>query len=275
MQQVDDYLKLHNTISERHHELSKRLRQIASFALDHPTEMALGTVVGISHSAGVQPSALIRFAKAFGYSGFSEMQRVFRSNVAKQSASYKERIQHDLDATNQFEPKSTFELMNQFCAVNIASLEHLSDGIEPDDLSKATNILRSASSIYVIGQRRSYPIATYLTYAFSHVDCRVHLLDGSGGLLMEQASAMTSNDALIVISFHPYSADTVAVASVALNKAVPIISITDSILSPAAKNADVCFAIHDAELFSFRSLSASLCVAQTLATSLAFTDNFK
>jgi DNA-binding MurR/RpiR family transcriptional regulator len=59
--------------------LSKCLKQIASYALDNPSEMALETIASVAPRAGVQPSSLIRFAKVFGFSGGSEMQRVFAS----------------------------------------------------------------------------------------------------------------------------------------------------------------------------------------------------
>lgn len=273
-QAPDNYTELHNVISERHNELSNRLQKIARFALDHPTAMALETIAGIAQIAGVQPSALIRFSKSFGYSGFSEMQRVFQANVAEQSASYKERILQEYNSNDEHEPISAHQLLTQYCAANIASLDHLGEGIEPKKLDAAINIIRSAESIYVVGQRRSYPIAAYLAYALSHVDCRVHLLDGAGGMLQEQAKSMTSNDALFVTSFHPYAGESVEVAKIAHENGIPYIALTDSALSPAAKNAAVCFVIHDAEVHSFRSLSASLCVAQTLATGLAFADRF-
>jgi DNA-binding MurR/RpiR family transcriptional regulator len=47
-----------------------------------------------------------------------------------------------------------------------------------------------------------------------------------------------------------------------------VIAITDSVVSPIAAQATVYFEVKDAELYSFRSLTASLCLAQTLAMGL-------
>ena len=41
---------------------------------------------------GVQPSALIRFANALDFGGFTEMQQVFRARLLERSGSYRERI---------------------------------------------------------------------------------------------------------------------------------------------------------------------------------------
>jgi DNA-binding MurR/RpiR family transcriptional regulator len=121
-----------------------------------------------------------------------------------------------------------------------------------------------------MAQRRSFPVANYLHYMLSRVDCSTHVLDGSGGMLKEQAACMTGDDLLIAISFYSYAEDTVEIVGMAANKGVPCIGISDSELSPVCKAATIHFSIHDAEVHKFRSLSATMVVAQVLATSLAF-----
>lgn len=268
-----DYESLRGTISFRHDSLSSRLRQIAIFAMDHPTDMAIETIAVISKRAGVQPSALIRFAKTFGYSGFSEMQKIFQSRVVERSASYKERVRAvELSEPIEDLPEQdiAYSLLKQYSNANIVSLEELCEGAIPEDLKTATRLLEEADSIFIMAQRRSFPVAIYLGYALNHVDCRAHLLDGVGGMLFENAQAMREKDALIAISFPPYSTDTAKVVSIASKKNTPVIVITDSAMSPISSAARVCLEVHDAEVHSFRSLTASMCVAQTLATSLAF-----
>jgi DNA-binding MurR/RpiR family transcriptional regulator len=41
-------------------------------------------------------------------------------------------------------------------------------------------------------------------------------------------------------------------------------------MSPIAKDADLVLEVNDAELRGFRSLTSAMCLAQTLAMSLAF-----
>jgi DNA-binding MurR/RpiR family transcriptional regulator len=265
-----DVEALHAEISRSHAGLSRRLRQIAAFALEHPTAMALETIADIAQSADVQPSALIRFAQSFGYSGFSEMQKVFQQHVAAQSAGYKERVRQELSKNREKEPESPYSLLQQYCEANIVSMRHLQDGISAADLNRAVKLMAAADQIYLIGQRRSFPIAAYLAYALARSECRVNLLDGNGGMLLDQARGMRRGDLLVAISFHPYSQETIDVAALAQEQRVPWISISDSKLSPIAEKAAVHLGVHDAEVHSFRSLTASMCLAQTLATSLAF-----
>jgi DNA-binding MurR/RpiR family transcriptional regulator len=60
---------------------AQRLKQLATFALEHPEDVAFGTVAGIAEHAGVQPSTLVRFAKSLGYDGFSHLQQIFRDRL--------------------------------------------------------------------------------------------------------------------------------------------------------------------------------------------------
>ena len=56
---------------------------VASFALEQPFEVALGTVGRIAERRGTHAPTVVRLAQALGFSGFPEMreflQRRFRS----------------------------------------------------------------------------------------------------------------------------------------------------------------------------------------------------
>ena len=79
-------------IAQRAEQLPKRLTQVAAYALDNPDEVAFGTVASIAGNAEVQPSALVRFSRALGYQGFSDLQEVFRSRLRERVLNYDERL---------------------------------------------------------------------------------------------------------------------------------------------------------------------------------------
>ena len=89
-----------------------------------------------------------------------------------------------------------------------------------------------------------------------------------GGLGPEQVTQAGAGDALIAVSFSPYAPFTVDLAKRARRAAVPIVVLTDSALSPLAGLADVRFEIVESDFGSFRSLSATFCLAMTLAVAV-------
>jgi DNA-binding MurR/RpiR family transcriptional regulator len=260
---------LKQLISSRYGELSGRLRQIAEFALEHPNDMALGTVATVATRAGVQPSAIVRFANSLGYGGFSDLQRVFRDRLVAGSPSYRQRIDSMRDkAETARKANGTDSVLAQFADDGMAALQHLRETTRPADLTRAVAVLARANEVYLLGQGRAFPVAYYLYYAIARLDLRAHLLDGIGGLLHEEARAAARDDVLVAVSFKEYSRDVAVIVDEAAARGVKIIALTDGPLSPIARHAAVSFEVDQSPALPFRSLVAPMCLAQSLVVAL-------
>lgn len=265
------YDTLRSQISRRHAQLSDRLRRIAEFAVDNPKDMALGTVATLSGRIGVQPSSMIRFANSFGFEGFSEMQRVFRSHlVADDTPSYRERIAsiRALRGKANGSSADAQSILAQSVADDIHALEDLHGGEAPRGLERAVAILARAQSIYLIGQRRAFPVAFYLHYALCQLDLKALLVDSVGGTSDMQVRAATRNDALIAVSFKNYAPEAVRAVQAMAQRKVPVVAITDSPFSPIAAPASVAFEVPEQPQRAFRSLVAPIALAQSLVVAL-------
>jgi DNA-binding MurR/RpiR family transcriptional regulator len=263
---------LRSEIARRYDDLSPRLKQVASYVLDNPNDIALETLAVIAERCNAQPSTIVRFAKVFGYQGASEMQRLFRDEIlsASPSPSYSERIRQFRERSNAVDWLSPFNVMHDFTESNNIALEHLREAVRKEDLERSIELMHRAHTVYLAGVRRAFPVAAYLAYSLSHVEKRAFLLDGVAGMTSEQSWMLGPEDVVIAVSFRPYASDTAAVAERAAANGAPLIAISDSRLSPVARNAAVCFEIKDAEVRQFRSLTASMCLAQTLVISYAY-----
>lgn len=262
------YDDLAAAITQRHDELSARLRTIAAFAVQSPDEMALSTVSALAKRIGVQPSAIVRFANNLGYDGFTEMQRVFRTRlVAPSMPSYRDRISQ-LRSVKDGKSETPSEVLAEFVADDIASLENMYRHVPFDRLDKAVSMLAGAEAIYLLAQGRSFPVAYYLDYGLNRLDLRSHLLDSVGGLVRHRTRAITGKDAMLIVSFKDYSPEVVEVAAEVAKKGVPLIVITDNPIGPYAKFATVCFELGEARYRPFRSLVAPICLAQSIVVSL-------
>jgi DNA-binding MurR/RpiR family transcriptional regulator len=262
-----DYAGLRTRIAERAQELPRRLMQIASYALEHPDEIAFGTVASIAEQAEVQPSALVRFSQAMGYQGFSDLQEVFRSRLRERILNYDERIallrEH---AVNASKPNIIFQGFSDAAGKSISALR---EKLEPAALDRAVEILAGADTIYLLGLRRSFPISSYMAYALGKLNVRSILVDAVGGLAAEQLEFAGPSDAVLAISFTPYASETVALARTANGRRVPVVSITDSPFSPLAQLADVWLEVGEANFEGFRSMAATLTLAMTLTVAIA------
>lgn len=266
MRSVTTYEELKDLLARAYPDLSKQLQRIARFALEQPNEMALGTVATVAQATEVQPSAMIRFANALGYGGFSEMQQVFRSHLLERSDSYRERIER-MRRKKTNGAHAPAGLLHQLVNQSVAELGHLEEKVLQAHLKAAVKLIVAASRIHVLAQRRAFPIASYLAYALSQLELRTHLLDGAGGMLGESLRSIAPGDVLVVASFRNYSPEVVDAAAKARHLGASVIAITDGPLSPLAPSASVCLDLADDSDLPFRSLVAPLCLAQALVVS--------
>jgi DNA-binding MurR/RpiR family transcriptional regulator len=251
-----------NLVLDRRNDLPARLIQVAEYAVTHPDEVAFGTVATIAEAAEVQPSTLVRFAKALGYSGFSDLQSVFRNRLRERWPEYRERLTHLRETEGEH---GVALLMTRFSEAALVSLAQLRETVPPENLERAAEILASADMIYLLGLRRAFPIAAYLSYALSKLDQRCVLVDQVGGLAGEQIAGARAGDALVAVSFTPYTPATIELANAHAGKGLPVIAITDSPFSPLASAATVHLDVVEADVSGFRSLTATFCLATTLA----------
>jgi len=247
----DDLTKL---LVEKHEDLPPQLRLIGQFVLDHPEQVALMTIADISAEVGVQPSSVIRFSKAVGFNGFSEIQRILRSAISDQmSSNYFARLENG----DQSE-------VSRFAGLAEKSLQSLP---AQEDVSAAAQVMFEAPTVHILGMRRAFAIATSLHYLLSGFGAPVNLLNPVAGMAEAMMSTVKEGDALIAISFPFYTPLTLETLTAAQAKGVRVIAITDSPVSPVAKDAEVLLLTDQAVDGGFRSTTGSMVTAQALAAS--------
>jgi DNA-binding MurR/RpiR family transcriptional regulator len=262
-----DFASLKALIVERAADLPKRLTQVATYAVENPDEIAFGTVASIAQNANVQPSTLVRFSQALGYQGFSDLQDVFRSRLRDRVLNYDERIEQ-LRGHARGESKASL-IFDGFSDASMQSITELRNKLDSKQLEQAVAMLAEANTIYLLGLRRSFPLTSYMSYAFGKLGVRNMLIDAVGGLAAEDLSFATPQDRILAFSFTPYASETVALAQKAAQRKIPVIAITDSPFSPLATISSLWFEIQEANFEGFRSMAATFSLAMTLTVAVA------
>lgn len=265
--------ELRAAILDSYEDLSKRLQQIARYVLDEPNAVALETLAVIGERAGVQPSAIVRFAKAIGFESASQMQKVIRDGLIAGSTvlGYSERVrQFSESAATTRSGGRPADVLAEFVEGNVLAMNNLRELVKAEDLRKAVDLITDAETVYVVGFRRSLPVSSYLAYSLQQLNKRTVFVDGVGGMTRQQIQTIGPDDLLIDISFHPYAEETVQAVQTALTHEAKVLSISDSLVSPTAKPATLALQVKEAEIRKFRSLAATMCLAQALVISYAF-----
>jgi DNA-binding MurR/RpiR family transcriptional regulator len=137
-------------------------------------------------------------------------------------------------------------------------------------LEDAVELLALAPAIWVAGARRSFPAASYLTYALQHADKPVHHVTGLGAMHDGQLRGLREGDVMVAISYAPYAEETLQAVETALARGARVIAITDSRMSPLGTDAAVTLLVSESSTFGFRSLTNTMALVQSLFIALAY-----
>ena len=251
--------------------LSRQLKLIARYVEQHRDHLGLERIQDVAERSGVQPSAVVRFAKHFGFSGYTELQKVFRDGLSHRLApdhNYQARIRDVIDHAQG--RLSSADIASEFIGGAIAGMRELERGVRGSALDAAVELLAHAPAIWVAGARRSFPAASYLTYALQHTDRPVHLVTGLGAMHEGQLRGLREGDVIVAISYAPYADETRLAARQACDRGAKLIVLTDSRMSPLTADAAVTLLVSESSTFGFRSLTNTMALVQSLFIALAY-----
>jgi DNA-binding MurR/RpiR family transcriptional regulator len=251
--------------------LSKQLKLIARYVEQHRDHLGLERIQDVAARCGVQPSAVIRFCKHFGFSGYSEMQKIFREGIKQQlgpGGNYQARIREVIEHAEG--ELSAADIAHEFIGGSIAGMQELQRDLHGTTFGEAVALLAQAEAVWLLGARRSFPVAAYLAYALQHTDKQIQLVHGLGAMQHGQLRGLKAGDVMIVTSFAPYAEETLDLAQEAADRGAKLIAITDSRMSPLANLADAALLVQESSTFGFRSLTNTMCLAQSLFIALAY-----
>ncbi|GLS85825.1 sigma factor regulator FecR [Cypionkella aquatica] len=263
------YEDLIRLIHERYDDMSKTYQRISVYLTQNPNDVAVQSVNAIGEKSGIHASSFVRYGQALGYKGFKDLQVLFQVRLTTAAPGFDARVKALDDELGDRADDSDSSFLRDLVVRDIASLQALMSAISATDLGKAADLMQAADTIYLVGQLRSAPVVELLRYILTMLSKRTVLLDSAGGLATHIAKTMKPTDLLIAVSFRFYAVEVVNIVEEAHARAVPIIALSDSTLSPLAKSAAVLFAVPEHEYTFSRSLAAPMCLAQALTVALA------
>ncbi|MGR3616188.1 MAG: MurR/RpiR family transcriptional regulator [Paracoccaceae bacterium] len=261
---VDEF---RNRVRELSDDMPKRMRQCAEYLAANSDKIALSTVADLAASAHVQPSAIMRFCQMLGFSGFSQLQRLFRETVSQGFPDYSARL-NNLRDNGAGSPSA---LLAEFTDAGRMSLENLIKTVDARVLDASVSTLANAQTIHIVGLRRSFPVASYLAYAFEKMAIPAMLHDGVGG--MNATQAVREGDALIAITFAPYVEETVELVLNTVQRGIPVVAMTDTYVSPVNVDPVHALFISEVDFGAFRSLTGTLSLAISIAVAVGASRN--
>jgi len=254
------YKALSKRIADQFPRLSPQLQRAARYVLDRPDDVALMSMRSLAASAGVHPSTMVRLSRAFEFSSYNKFREPFQQRLRLRPSGYLARAR-DLQARGGGEAPG---LIRDVLDTNIANLRETFESNGAKRFIACAKALAKGRRIYVIGLRSCFPVAFFFHYVYRMFGDNAILLDGRGGRLADELRAFGPGDVIFAISFDPYTYETVQAMDFARDHGGTAVVLTDSLVSPLAKNAEHTLIIRDQSPSFFNSITAAIATAEAL-----------
>ncbi|HEX2012012.1 MAG TPA: MurR/RpiR family transcriptional regulator [Roseateles sp.] len=256
-------MSLTKELRQRFTTLSPALQQVARHVLDHPSEVVTSSMRTVGRHAGSTPATLVRFAQQLGFEGWPQLKEALAAEMGLTHAdAYGARAQSLIGRAR------AGGLAREMFEVQRRNLEQ-THGQSEVGLLRACALLEKAGTVHAAGFRACFPLAFSFVYVYRLFRPGVQLIDGQGGLLEMQQRALAKGDALVVISFAPYSREALQVAEAAKAAGCRLLALTGSVASPLSLIADETLLFATGSPSFFPSIAAGVALTEALVELLA------
>lgn len=246
--------------------LSEQLQAAARYVLNQPREVALLSMREQARQAGVQPATMTRLAKHLGLTGYEDIRQAYADAMRGDVTGFAGRV--GAQAKSQ-KLKGDQVLATDMLGGIAAQIGRLSQPQSLETLVEAARRLGAARRIYCLGLRSSHSPAWHLHYILSLAGKHSVMLDAVGGIGADALGSATPEDVMVAASVLPYTRQTIEIADYAGAAGVPLVAITDSLVSPLAQLA-ACTVVIPTESPSFlHTMSPAFVVAEVLGALVA------
>jgi len=243
--------------------LTHSQRKAAAFVLDNLDTIAFVTLDDLAARIGVSTTTVIRFARALGYAGYSEMQKDIQAEIIDK-VSLPERF--NTKKASLVPDKLLAETMNN----DIANITNTINAMPDQTLQDVIRVLGEARVLHILGLRSSFALAHYAASRFGQIRPHVHLVQSGGMLFPEELVGTGPGDACIAFLFPRYSKMTANLLTWMRKAGVTVVLFTGQNPEALRSYGDYFLPCHIQGNAFKNSFAAPLCLVYYLAAAVAF-----
>lgn len=252
-----------NLLESQMSTFSKGQRLIAKYVIDNYDKAAYMTASKLGAEVNVSESTVVRFANELGFEGYPDFQHSLQEYVRTKLTSFQR-----IEVTNNLLGDS--DILTKVLVADSDNIRHTLEGLDRDEFETSVDKIINAKNVYILGVRSSSYLAGFLSYNLNMIFDNVRLVQTtSGNEMFEQIMNIGEDDVMIGISFPRYSKRIINAVDYAKSKGANVIAISDSELSPIARQADHVLVAKN-EMVSFvDSLAAPMSLINAIIVAIA------
>lgn len=236
-------------IAGRYADLSPQERRAADVLMAHLDDLATYRAAELAELAGVSKATMSRLFRHLGYDDFSEVREQLRSLRGR-----------GVPVTLDGAPSLVAHVEHE-----VANLHRVVAGIGEAGLDEAADLLAAATSVVVVGQRNSYPVALHLRQQLGQARGGVSVAPAPGQSLSDEVIGLSPADVAVVVAFRRRPTTTAGLMDLLAARGVPTVLLADPSARSLAAGATVWLECPLTTASAFDSYAAAMSVVAVLA----------
>jgi DNA-binding MurR/RpiR family transcriptional regulator len=244
-------------------QLTEAQKRAAQYIIDHYEESIFLTASKLAKKAEVSEATIVRLAQVLGFDGYPKLQQMLRT-----------KLQDRLTTVTRLEQtvkniRTDGDILSRIIQEDIRNLSETLRDISMETFHQAVADMKNARRIYVVGLRGAHAPALVLALYLRFLGKQASPVIPGYGDVWNTLHGMGAEDLTIGISLPRYTKLTIDIMEYAKETGSRVGAITDSLVSPLARNADWVLPVHS-RLDSFiESFTAAMSLVNALLTELS------
>src|SRR5580700_3983585 len=217
--------------------LSAKHQELAHYIVRHYRTAVALTAAQLGAEMGTSEATVIRLARELGYEGFPELRRQLHGMIREDLNSL------ELLARERSRSGPGRDALSAMVTTEVNHLNDLAVDVSRPDFFHLVRGLVGAKRVYIVGHRASASLAHFFGYSLAKIHPDVVTLAGESDLSFDAFRSVPPNSWMVAIGFARYPRATVELIDFARHENIIVGAITDRVLSPLAKRADLSLII--------------------------------
>lgn len=240
-------------------------RALAEDLLRHYPDGLMDSASMIAARSGTSASTVVRLVSKLGYDSLAELRREARSEVTALLQTPAQRAPATIGGDRSLAECIDDALLHD--QHNITATRQALDMAAFEGMVNA--IGRSDGRLFVLAEKNSAPVSTYLTTHLNLCRGRVQELGAGAPFAVDRLLWIEPSDVLLVFSIRRYSTGALLAARQFSEQGCTVLALTDSAAAPVVAHAEHCLIVGTANASPFDSYTASFFLCNALVSAVA------
>ncbi len=248
--------------------LTNKQKLIFDYIMANPEDICYVSLRELSARVNASEMSVLRLCRALGFDSYVELKEAFRAHTQKLvrsvdmgAVTLEGRSSEDDDHINTLQEILTSEKVN---------ITELLSGIEPDSLFLCARAILKAKKVSVFGHDVSKVLADYFVHRLNYLKINAESVRLGDNIAVQNAMTKLEKDDIVVFfSFPPYHLPIYNISRFAEYRGAQVLTISDSMRSPAVTEKGFTFLCGTGGKFFFNSLTTPISLISVLTACVA------